>query len=84
MIEALEDADDYAAFEMAVIADFDAQFAVERELVLRLASVLWRPWRATSLESGLLKIQAKNLLQFRQARRAYRKQPEHRRQNVPR
>ena len=29
-------------FEMAVTADYDAQSAVERELVLRLASLLWR------------------------------------------
>ena len=40
VIPALEDAEDYAAFEMAVTADFDAQSAVERELVLRLASLL--------------------------------------------
>ena len=42
VIDALEDAEDYAAFEMAVTADYDAQSAVERELVLRLASLLWR------------------------------------------
>ena len=38
----LEDANDYAAFEAAVAADYDAKLAVERELVLRLASILWR------------------------------------------
>ena len=32
VIHAIEDADDYAAFEMAVTADFDPQSAVEREL----------------------------------------------------
>jgi hypothetical protein len=72
VIDALEDAEDYAAFEMAVTADYDAQSAVERELVLRLASVLWRLRRATSIESGLFSIQAKQLLQFRQPRQAYR------------
>jgi hypothetical protein len=36
VIDALEDAEDYAAFEMAITADYDAQSAVERELVLRL------------------------------------------------
>ncbi len=36
VIGALEDAEDYKAFEGAVIADYDAQSAVERELVLRL------------------------------------------------
>jgi len=68
VIDALEDAEDYAAFEMAVTADYDAQSAVERELVLRLASLLWRLRRATTIESGLFKIQAKQLLQFRQQR----------------
>lgn len=72
VIDALEDAEDYAAFEMAVTADYDAQSAVERELVLRLASVLWRLRRATAIESGLFKIQARHLLQFRQQRRTHR------------
>src|ERR1700688_3009498 len=70
VIDALEDAEDYAAFEMSVTADYDAQSAVERELVLRLASLLWRLRRATAIESGLFKIQARQLLQFRQRRRA--------------
>jgi hypothetical protein len=70
VIDALEDAEDYAAFEMAVTADYDAQSAVERELVLRLASLLWRLRRATAIESGLFKIQARHLLQFKQGRRA--------------
>ena len=73
VIAALEDAEDYAAFEMAVTADYDAQSAVERELVLRLASLLWRLRRATTIESGLFKIQARQLLQFRQRREAHRK-----------
>ena len=72
VIDALEDAEDYAAFEMTVTADYDAQSAVERELVLRLASVLWRLRRATAIESGLFKIQARHLLQFRQQRRTHR------------
>src|SRR5271163_4594032 len=75
VIDALEDAGDYAAFEMAVTADYDAQSAVERELVLRLASLLWRLRRATAIESGLFKIQAKHLLQFRQRRQAHRERP---------
>jgi hypothetical protein len=76
VIDALEDAEDYAAFEMAVTADYDAQSAVERELVLRLASLLWRLRRATTIESGLFKIQAKHLLQFRQRRQAHQKRHE--------
>jgi hypothetical protein len=53
VIATVEDAEDYEAFEAAVIADYDAQSAVERELVLRLASVLWRLRRATGIESAL-------------------------------
>src|SRR6516165_10338720 len=53
IIADLEDAEDYQAFEAAVIADYDAQTAVERELVLRLASVLWRLRRAIGIESGI-------------------------------
>src|ERR1022692_1174081 len=53
IIAALEDTEDYQAFEAAVIADYDAESAVERELVLRLASVLWRLRRATGIETAL-------------------------------
>ena len=69
VIGALEDADDYKAFEAAVIADYDAQTAVERELVLRLASLLWRIRRATSMETGLFEIEARHLLETREAPR---------------
>ena len=68
VIGALEDAEDYKAFEAAIIADYDAQSAVERELVLRLASLLWRLRRATTMETGLFEIQADHLNEFRQAR----------------
>jgi hypothetical protein len=68
VIGALEDAEDYQAFEAAVIADYDAQSAVERELVLRLASLLWRLRRVTTMETGLFEIQADHLEDFRQAR----------------
>ena len=69
VIDALEDADDYAAFEMAVTADYDAQSAIERELVLRLASLSWRLRRASAIESALFKIQTKHPLQFLSVRR---------------
>ena len=41
VIEIVEDVADYKGFESAIIADYDARTAVERELVLRLASLLW-------------------------------------------
>ena len=69
MIGALEDAEDYKAFEAAIIADYDAQSAVERELVLRLASALWRLRRATTIETGLFEIQAEHLSGFRPSRK---------------
>jgi hypothetical protein len=68
VIGVLEDAEDYRAFEAAIPADYDAQSAVERELVLRLASVLWRLRRATTMETGLLVIQAEHLRDYQQAR----------------
>src|SRR5262249_14145188 len=70
VIGALEDAEDYAAFEMAVTSDYDAQTSVERELVLRLASLLWRLRRATAIETGLFELQARHLLEFRRGRNA--------------
>jgi hypothetical protein len=66
VIGLLEDAKDYREFEAAVIADYDAQSAVERELVLRLASVLWRLRRGTAIETGLFEIQAEHLREYRQ------------------
>jgi len=67
VIGALENAEDYKAFELAITADYDAQSAVERELVLRLASLLWRLRRATTIETGLFEIQADHLSEFRKA-----------------
>jgi hypothetical protein len=61
VIEIVEDVDDYTGFEAAVIADYDAQTAVERELVLRLASLLWRLRRSTAIETDLFRIQAEIL-----------------------
>ena len=57
VIGPLEDPADYRAFEQAVTTAYEAETAVERELVLRLASLLWRLRRATSVETGLLQIQ---------------------------
>ena len=55
------------AFEATIIADYDAQSAVERELVLRLASLLWRLRRASTMETGLFDIQADHLYGIRHA-----------------
>ena len=67
VIEILEDPEDYKGFEANIIADYDARTAVERELVLRLASLLWRIRRATGIETDLLRIQAEILRERPQA-----------------
>jgi hypothetical protein len=58
---ALEDIEDYQAFEAAVAVDYETRTAVQRELVLRLASLLWRMRRATAIETDLIQIQAEIL-----------------------
>jgi hypothetical protein len=57
VIGVLEDTEDYKAFEAAITADYDAQ-----------SSVLWRLRRATTMETGLLEIQAEHLRDYRLAR----------------
>jgi hypothetical protein len=76
VISALEDAEDYKAFEATITADYDAQSAVERELVLRLASLLWRLRRATTMETGLFEIQATHLRNYRQNRQLLSASPD--------
>jgi hypothetical protein len=58
VIEPLEDPEDYKLFEEAIAAEYDAESAVERELVLRLASLLWRLRRASSIEATLFELSA--------------------------
>jgi hypothetical protein len=72
VVEIVEDIDDYHGFEAAIIADYDARTAVERELVLRLASLLWRLRRATMIETELLRIQAEVLRDRRSSHLAAR------------
>src|ERR1700757_2481480 len=61
VIDGLEDSEDYRGFEAAIIADYDAETAVERELVLRLASLLWRLRRIIDIETDLVLFRARNL-----------------------
>jgi hypothetical protein len=58
VIPNLEDPEDYKAFEATIIADYRAETAVARELVLRLASLLWRLRRATAIETQLFAMEA--------------------------
>ena len=61
VIGVLENPDDYAAFERAIIGDYAPQAVVEHELVSRLASLLWRLRRAGAIETGLFEIQGEIL-----------------------
>jgi hypothetical protein len=63
-IGALDDAEDYQAFEAAIMADYDAQSAVER---LARVMCMWRLRRATTIETGLFEMQADQLHEFRRA-----------------
>ena len=69
VITVFEDAEDYARFEEKVTADFDPQTAVEAQLVLRVASLLWRLRRALAIESGLFQIQGRIIHARRSQRR---------------
>jgi hypothetical protein len=61
VIDGLEDGEDYRGFETAIIADYDAETAVEREPVLRLSFLLWRLRRIIAIETDLFQIQAEIL-----------------------
>ena len=69
VLEPLEDPEEYRTFEAAIIAEYLPQSPVEQELVHRLASLFWRLRRATSIETGLLRMQGEILLAFRSSRR---------------
>jgi hypothetical protein len=72
VVEIVEDVDDYRCCEAAIITDYDARTATERELVLRLASLLWRLRRTTMIETELLRIQAEVLQDRRSSNLAVR------------
>jgi hypothetical protein len=76
VIEIAEDHEDYRGFEAAIIADYDPLTAVERELVLRLASLLWRLRRASAIETDLFRIQAE-ILRDRRPRETVERLPCH-------
>lgn len=54
VIPTLEHVDDYRALETALFTDHAPATIVERELVARLASLLWRLRRATRIETEML------------------------------
>src|SRR5262245_8935666 len=76
VVGSLEDAEDYKAFEAAIIADYAVETAVARELVLRLASLLWRLRRANAIEADLFEIQVEALRQRQLAARSPTQTPD--------
>ena len=57
VITAFENTSNYEAFEATIVSDYQPRTSTDRELVLRLASVLWRLRRSTAIETGLFQIQ---------------------------
>jgi hypothetical protein len=68
VIEPLENPEEYRVFEDAIVSEYLPQTPVEQELVHRLASLFWRLRRATSIETGLLRMQSEILHAFRSSR----------------
>jgi len=68
VVDVLEDPAAYRIFETQVLADYLPASTIERELVTRLASLLWRLRRATAIETGLLQIHAEILSSLNGAR----------------
>ncbi len=68
VLEPLENPEEYRIFEAAILSEYLPQTPVEQELVRRLASLFWRLRRATSIETGLLRMQGEILRAFRNSR----------------
>ena len=56
VITVLEDEAAYRKFENKILGDYTPETAIERALVVRLASLLWRLRRAVAIETGLFQI----------------------------
>ena len=68
VIEPHEHAEEYRAFEDAIVSEYLPRTPVKQELVYRLASLFWRLRRAILIDTGFLRIQSEILQTFRSAR----------------
>ncbi len=59
VIRLVESAEAYTDLETLIIADYEPQTTIERVLVERLASLLWRLRRAVTIETGLFQAQGR-------------------------
>ena len=75
VVQNLEEVRAYRAFERALIGSADPRSVIELELVLRLASLLWRLRRAGAIETGLFELQGELLPARRQGASRARHQP---------
>jgi hypothetical protein len=67
VIDVLEDAEDYTAFEMAIAADYDAQTAVENSSAIGKSAMA----AASCHVDRKRPVPGKHLLQFRRRRQAH-------------
>ena len=74
VVRTLEEVRSYRSFERALIRSIDSRTAIELALVHRLANLLWRLRRASTIETGLFETQGEFLLAQRQS--SAREQPE--------
>jgi hypothetical protein len=68
VLEPLENPEEYRTFGAAILSEYLPQTPVEQELVHRLALLFWRLRRATSIETGLFRMQGEILRAFRSSR----------------
>src|SRR6266498_801540 len=75
VIRHVENVRSYRAFERALIGSVDPRSVLELALVHRLASLLWRLWRASAIETGLFEMHAELRLARRRDRSRGPRQP---------
>lgn len=68
VVSKFERSDDYEKLERDLLRDYGPATTIERALVTRLASLLWRLRRATSIESGLFALTERSGLDRARAR----------------
>jgi hypothetical protein len=56
VVTVFERIEDFEDFQRAILADYSPDSFIERELVLRLAAILWRLRRCLAIETGLIQI----------------------------
>ena len=66
VIPGVEDGDDFAAFSARIASSYRITSPIHRELIDRLAGLLWRLRRAHMIETGIFSLQAKQQNAFTQ------------------